>query len=453
MKYFCCLLLSSLLSVISFAQLPNLTANNVAIIGVKQLSDGLLFLLDNDSDVGVSLRKYNIKLEQEWETNIDLQKPRGYTFNKLQIEENEKYIYVLNHFDTSVFLYAVNAQNGSLICNNQALNISYPAEWDLIPFMPYRQELLLFKEAKGTMLGKRVDNCSLSDSKPISYIDSTQSNANYQFLDFHEDRAYFYCYKPSRNHGKLHLLLKYRNLNNGDSAQIEYELKLDHTSFTYNSVADKSLLSFKQIGEHFYAIGKLDHQFETEYPNTKVSDHVVGIWVAKFNKDLQLLYLSELPFQYFNSYVTNDMVGAAVIDISDNLLGGIYVNINELKEVLYGKKYVFSLDSLGKWNAFVGGQDIYNFFEYDGQGLRRTGKKKHVRLMNDDWGYYQSNFLHHLTYNPKTQSSIISNILYLSSQEFRDEGSKIYNYFKFEESIILVEYIDKKKGLINFYAF
>ena len=437
------------------AQEPDFSLEGIQLIGIKSLSDdGMLLLSSKPKNQGIELSKISDNLELEWQSDLNIEKLKFYHFNKMQIEHSKHKIYLLNHADSLVHLTIVDRATGSIYLENSILNVKIATEDDFIHCTANDSFISIYSKSNNLFLCYKYYKDSLVSVSTAAFIEPPLSIDNYSIINTDNSDIYTYTYTPSKNHSKLNLELQKTNLHSGDTLNRSHELKLEFTSFTYNSTIDNNLMYFYTTDEGFYAVGKLDIAFKNDYPTTKLTEGCIGFWIAKFNKELELIYLTEIPFQFFQGLVVNDMLAkAAVIDIKEDLNTGLFVSITEMRGIIYGKKYVINLDSQGMYTTFIGGQDAYHFFEYDRMGLRKNGKAYHLRLMNDDWSYYATSYLHMLDYNPQFHSAIIGNILHLKDLEHKPEDGKIYNFLKNEKSVILMEYIDRKGGLLNFYRF
>ena len=234
----------------------------------------------------------------------------------------------------------------------------------------------------------------------------------------------------------------------------EHDIELLFTSFTYNSQFDLNVFGVVKGNTGFFLIGKLDYHFDKPYPTTKMGDNHIGFWIAKFDFDLNLVYKSELPYQYFIGLVPADMIQKpAVIDIKEDANKGLFINVNEQHGVIYGNKYLIYLDSTGMYKSVMAGQDDYNVLEYDKMGLRNAGRKNHSRLMNGNWSPYVTNTFLYTSYRPEEHSEQAEKLLRLISHNKRlNPQDWSYNFLVFKEKCLYFEYSNRKGGTLNIYT-
>lgn len=421
---------------------------NVELIGLKHIAEHGTIILSKGSKRSIRIQRLDTSLQELWNTNITLEKAKGYSFHKAEIYFSNDRVYLCDHFGYEVKAYVFDMITGKFI-SSKLLASDIATELDRLPIavIDNKLSLLHFNKKQAVLITLdhelEVETKDLQTELPYTAEDH---------LFFDSRKEVIHSYEVEKDHSELTLKLISLDLFSRDTTVKEHILSLDHTAFTYNSIVDNRLMSFYPMGDELYAVGKLDHRFKGSYPQARNSEAFLGFWIAKFNKQLDLVYFSEIPFQYFEGLVTNDMVvKAAVLDLKEDLNGSVFVSINEMKGVLYGKKYVVNLDRTGQYTTFIGGQDAYHFFEYNDKGLRRTANKLKLRLMNDDLGFYSNSYLHLLKYSPNHHSEAIQSILQISSKQYVPYSDKIYSFHGRKNDYLIMEYLDKKSGSLNIY--
>lgn len=431
-----------------YAQTPSYIRHGIELIGIKHIEDQGTILLSKGANRSVNINLLDTSLNEAWSTNYSIRKAKGYSFHKLEIHHSNAHLFICDHFENEVSTLILDLKTGK-VEEELILDSSLNSIQDKLPLEVINNQLVYVDIERDVKKIIKVGT-DLKMHKEELKVDLAFTTENH--IMFSNGKQLLQSYKEEADHSALNLKFIKLDLNTGDTAIVEHELELEHTAYTYNSIVDKSLMSFYKTADHIYAIGKLDHKFRDNYPSTRNSEAILGFWIAKFSLDLELLYFSEIPFQYFEGLVTNDMViKASVIDLKEDLNGNCFVSINEMKGVLYGKKYVVNIDTAGKYTTFIGGQDAYHFFEYNERGLRRASNKLKLRLMNDDWSFYATSYLHLLKYSPNHHSTAIKGILKLSAQKYVPYSDKVYTFTARINGHLVFEYLDKKGGTLAIY--
>lgn len=424
------------------------TIQDIAILGTKQVGDKVLVAGQIDKNT-VKLTAIDSSANVAWEKEIIIPSLSGYNFNQLQVIENDGKVCIVQQTPKVVFFTTLDIANGEILEAGEAKRKTPNAEnktWMLQGDIPR-----MYSSQNGNLLEHSYEAKSLITYKiasvPEKYpIDKYASH----FAQNNEVYATSRVLEP--NHGLMHLYLQKYNTRTKDTIQREIDLELAHTSFTYNSSVDKNVFGVVPTATGFYLLGKLDIAFKNKYPTQKVGDNCIGFWIAKFNNDLTLDYFSEIPFQYLDHIVDADVVQIpSIIDIKEDANGGLFVTVNELQGVIYHKKYFVYLNNKGEINMAKGGLDAYHFMEYDRTGLRNSGRKSKLRLMNDDWSPYATNSFLYLS--QKEEYSQEANMLIaINENEKRNTlASKAYNFYTLGEATIFFEYFEKGKGTLNIY--
>ena len=439
---------------LGFSLEPYLKLNKLKLIGMKDMHEHGILLIGGSGAKEVELSRVTANLEMKWKTTLEVPKLNGYHFNKVLICYNNSNIYWINQTDESKYVSIIDMVSGEFK-ENRPLNSADQRFFDL------ENSLISFATDKGLYAaggGKSVNSLmSIGETEKMLALGVPDSlvKQHFQWIYGNEKGLTGYGYYVSPNHSEL----KVRTyLYDFEHAKLEltheHNLKLDYSSFTYNSMIDKELLYFTKKGRYTYAMGKLDHAFKKAYPSSKTSEAFIGFWVAKFDEQMELVYFSEIPFQYFEGYVNKDAVTkSAVIDIKEDVNSKLICTVSVLKNVMYGKKYVITLDSLGFHKAITGGQDFYNFFEYNSRGLHSSAKKSQIRIWNDDWSYYANSSWHTMTYEKEHHSKLLLNIQTLNRSNASLVDEVAYTFRSHQNEHWVLEYEERNSGTLSIYRF
>ncbi|MBR9859635.1 hypothetical protein GYB22_02590 [bacterium] len=437
------------------AQNPIFSAEKLSLIGLHQLNDGSILLLSQENGDVLDLNLLNAQMESQWTNTFEVPNLGGHHFNRLQIHSNAAEIFIVSQLDHSVFVDVYDISTG----NTSYKHLKVPIE-----VQPNAPEVQCFSTSKGLYLVYKDElelkyshliNGEFDILKPFLEIEE-KYNESYLKAEFsHDNKIYSSSYTLSRDHEKMHLFLNAYDIAADTGLSKEIDLELDQMSFTYNSMYDLNLTGTKKVSNGFFLYGKLDMKLGNEYPRSRTSEGFVGIWLAYFDFNLNLVYFHQYPFQNMKGLVKqNAVTQAAVIDLKEDINGNTFLVINEVQEITHGLKYVFYIDQKGEILSMIGGQDMYNFFEYDRLGLRDAGRNNRVRLMNDDWSPYLANSFHVMNYIENLHSRVINNIQYLANESNLLAEKMAYTYLVNKQGdVVVLEYIDKKRGTLKIYPF
>ena len=416
-----------------------------ALIAVKQIDEhGFLLIAKGKGKQGIILRRVGLDLQLRWETEVEVAKLSGYQFNKAYVEVEKESLVFASMSAEKTIIIRLNIHDGSVL-GRQEIPIQLQTEGNY-QLMVSGQNTLMVKEGSRRWLNISSEGEIAEDSLQVSI----GKDMRFGWVDEQDDQLYSYRYKASKDHRIIHLDLRKDGLEDRAKEERYYELELSFSSFTFNSTVDDRLMYFSAQGDHFYAIGKLDHAFTGNYPQTKLSEGFIGFWIAKFDRNLELIYFNEIPFQFFEGMISKDVISqAAVMDIKEDLYGSVLLSIHEMRGVIYHNKYVITLDKEGKHQGLVGGRDQYNFFEYNHQGLRECATKSKLRLMNDDWSYYATSSLGQMAYIPDHHSPMIAELRKRAANSPATLDELSYNFFSWKDRYYLLEYREQGKGKLS----
>lgn len=432
----------------SFAQVSKVqTIEGIQILGLKKIKDGAILLSTKPVKKLLQCTKITINGDQAWQTDVSIPNLSGYNFNKLVVIEGQNSLFIISQLDDEALISKISTTDGKIKYQNKSFKLDGKGETN--QWIATNDEITMVNTAGGILLAHRFNDEAVQD---IGSLPSQYSEDHYQVNFTKNNVVYSTAYMLERNHGEMHIYLSKYDADLDSTIENTQDFTLDHTSYTYNSSFDKRVFGVKQDETGFYFIGKLDIQFKKDYPTVKNGDNFIGFWVAKFNFDLELEYFIEMPFQYFQGIIPADVIQKpAVIDFKEDYNTGLLININELKGVVYGSKYIVYLDSMGIYRYAIGGHDDYNFMEYDNLGLRNAGRKLRIRMMNDDWAAYATNPILYLNHRKNDYSKPLEEMISLSKSSKANKQNKAYNYLIFNDQVLYLEYLSKKKGTLNIY--
>ncbi|MEY2924749.1 MAG: hypothetical protein RLZZ337_1297, partial [Bacteroidota bacterium] len=424
----------------------------IELIGIKKVDDGFLIISDGSNNKSIDCTKVGKTGEIVWKSNVEVPNLGGYNFNMLQVFFDTSSIYIMQQLSDYTIVTKLDKATGDEIYDGDHIKVKggeNPLVWlvsgDKLYLSEGEKGFITLRESVGGELMKKEEVIAFNNQFSVNTAQVFFSDA--EFL-------YSGAYALEPNHGTLHLAFNKYNPATGQTIDMEHELVLEHTSYTYNSQFDLNVFGITKGVTGFYMVGKLDYHFNKPYPTTKMGDNHIGIWVAKFDFNLNLVYMSELPYQYFTGLIPADMVQRpAVIDLKEDANQGLFVAINELQGVIYGNKYFLYLDSLGMYHSVVGGKDGFNILEYDNMGLRDAGRRNRVRLMSGNWSPYVTSTFLFANNRPQDHSQVAENLITLKKQNkhFNPENWS-YNYLILGNNAIYLEYGYKKGGMLNIYV-
>lgn len=429
------------------AQTNVATIQKYQIIGTKKLGDKLIIVSKGDFE-DIDITAFSSSGSELWKNSMMTEEPFGNHVNKLQILGNSSSVHVLQNLRKHTVVTSFSAENGDETHNFIAAPKTKSSKWMLT-----HDELSLL-ELDENVLYKTVGLQEEKTSKEMVVFPSKYQTDKYKIHGIGEHGAVISSNVLEPNHGKIHLYLSKFDCSTDDTIQTELDLTLAHSSFTYNSSLDKNVYGITYSSSGMFVTGKLDVPFKRKYPPQKVGDNFIGIWVAKFDWNLKLVYFREIPFGALNRLVSNDVINKpTLIQVKEDANEGLFICLNELQGALYGKKYFVYLDKLGNPKTMLSTPDQFHFFAFDKTGLRNSAKKLKIRMVNDDWSYYSNQ--HYTFFNEKSDlfSDASNKLLSLNSKAKNSAvESKAYTYFTFKDQTLYLSYFDKKKGTLTFYV-
>lgn len=432
---------------------PALQINDICLLGSKQIDQNVLLISKGNKSNEVNLTLIDSTTTVKWELTLITPKLKGYHFNKVQILHTSEYIYWVSQLDHTASVQLIQISDG-LMVQTVPLAKNLHANSNPVQVACNNESFWFFEKDGNEIIAYKLGDKGLGKHHSGADIKEPWNTSSFNAIKFQDNALYSGAYVISKNHRTIDILLQKKNLVTGDTLSNHVEIELSSSSYTYNSTVDYSLLKFVEAKDGFYALGKLDHPFENKYPKRKLTEAITGVWIAKFDNELNLQYINELSFKKFQGLVTNNQTTKpTVISITDCLNGTTLVNVNELREVLYGKKYVITLDTKGEEKSFIGGQDNYHFFEYNEKGLRHGAKKTHIRIFNDDWNQYKTASLHQMNYVNRLHSIELAIIKNKAESNHHTISEQCYTFMGMGDRVLILQYLDKKAGQLNIYEF
>jgi hypothetical protein len=419
-------------------------------LGAKQLGTHVVLLSKSERNE-VKLTSINDDGSTLWENTLAISKLRGYHFNKVQLLGNDSLIFLIQQQPKVTIITKLDGISGAIL---QSQNLKLKAAENATAWGLEGTTISMLTSQDGALLKHTLqDDGSLEIVKVLDMPKKYVAN-KYKVQFAKQSTAYTTTRVLEPNHGLMHLYLSKYDLETGDTLEREIDLGLAYTSFTYNSSVDHRIFGMVPSKDGFYLVGKLDLAFVKQYPTAKVGDNFIGFWVAKFNGQLELEYFSEMPFQYFDHIVSSDVIQKpTVIEINEDANGGLFINLNELQGIIYGKKYFVYLNDRGELGVAKGGNDQYHFMEYNRMGLRDVGRKNRLRFINDDWTQYGTDPFLYFTVQEELFSAQANNVIILASNsDTYSSAEKNFTYFILGSKTVYFEYLSKKKGTLNVYA-
>jgi hypothetical protein len=452
---FITLLIFTLLSIWPVnAQESFFTQQKTDLLGLKQLHSGEILLILSSSNTSIAIQMVDPKGEKSWNSIVSLGERGVYDFNRLQVHCSNEHIYLINQVDASAHLWILHIGSGQILTDKAKIPLKLDADSEGIQAYATDSSLVIVKREKNQLLYCENQSGQFSEFKVHTKIED-KFNAIYLHSNFiNTGQIFSSSYTLSKNHEKMHLYLEKRLPGAEEAYTTEIDFELDNMSFTYNSIFDNGVMAITKGSDGFYLYGKLDMKFNGTYPSKRTSEGFIGFWLAKIDFDLRLLYFHQYPFQNLNGLVSQNAISKpAVLDIKEDINGGLFLVVNEIQQITYGEKYLLYFDDKGELKVSIGGKDVYNFFDYDRMGLRPAGRSTRTRLMNDDWSPYTSSSLHTMNYVQQHHSAVIGNIMYLSAKENGLEEKIVFTYLYRNNQLYIFKYTRKKKGTLEIYTF
>ncbi|MGB1037589.1 MAG: hypothetical protein ACPGYY_03005, partial [Bacteroidia bacterium] len=404
------------------------TIQKFGIIGTKKLENKLLVLSKGDFE-DIDITAFSSKGSKLWQNSMMTDEPAGNHVNKIEILGNSISIYILQNLPKHTVVTVFSTENGDEIKEYITKPKPQSGRWTLV-----QDELHLLTIDNNQLLRTNCEEEEELTEEAILFPSKYQTD-KYRVHAIQGRDAVISSNVLEPNHGGIHLYLSKFDCKTGDTIQNEIDLTLEHSSFTYNSSIDKNVYGITSSPTGFHLTGKLDVPFKRKYPSQKVGDSFIGIWIAKFDWNLRLIYFREIPFGALNRLVSNDVINKpTLIQVKEDANQGLFVTLNELQGALYGKKYFVYLDNKGNPKTMLSTADQFHFYAFDKSGLRNSAKKIKVRMVNDDWSYYSNQ---HYTYFYETTDLFSLETNKVLSMNAKDENcsieSKAYTYFTFND--------------------
>ncbi len=428
---------------------PVFEQTNLEILGLKKVKNGCILISCSDKNSNMNATLITTQGKKVWSSSFEIPKASKSNLNRLEVITDSLALYIISQTENDVWITQMQPETGQITKPTYKLKFQdKEAYWYCV-----LEDLFVLSRQENEMIAYEVSSEGLTPIYTVLHAEEKYNSTVLQTIASNEFDVISSTYTLERDHSEMHLLLSKYDLVSRERSTKTYDLKLDYTSFTYNSSVDARVFGTYQESDAFYLLGKLDIKFKNKYPTQKLGDNFIGLWIAKFNSDLDLVYFSEIPFQYFEGYVPADVIRKpSVIALKEDFNGGLFVNINEIQTIIYGQRYTLYLDSLGLHRSIIGGKDEYNLMEYDFSGLRDAGRKGKIRLMNDDWSPYSTSTFNTLDTRNSEYSAIAKNTVSLSlNSSTASKENKSYNYLIFNEDVLYFEYLSRKKGTLRIY--
>ena len=439
----------SILFVNSFAQNLVNTLSTFSMIGAKQINENVLLISKGDARY-ITLTSIDKTGLTTWTQDIEVANLSGYNFNKLQILGNQENLYLIQEHTEETIIIKLNSKSGEII-NTRDVKISEGAklQWTIHDDEPYQISV-----DKHDLQASQIDTTNGVNKNILFTVPEKYKKNGLKVQFANQSKILSTASVLEQNHGTMHLYISEYDMSTNTNKEREIDLDLEHTSFTYNSSYDKQVYGSINSSEGFYLTGKLDIVFKKAYPTTKMGDNFIGFWLAKFNKNLELEYFIEIPFQILTYLVPADVIRKpTIIQLKEDDNGAVFICLNEVKGVIYGKKYFAYINDNGQLIMAKGGGDAYHFTEYASSGVRESAHKTKVRLMNDDWSQYVTTIFPYISPQDNLYSKAANTTFRLISKNDKYlEAEKVYNYFTFGEESLYIEYLERKKGTLNIYV-
>ncbi len=392
----------------------------------------------------------------QWQSQVAFMRTKGKRPSKLWILNDYKFIYWVHLVRGKIRVAILDSKTGSVESKEHDVYEWTETAYDPIPSIHSGRLILLIPKENGT--GIVHLNPYNSDEKEVSYLavaDPIIGGSPKIAVAFAIPYGFVaYSYLVNKTHTELNLRLFFFNYSGTLLNEKIHVYKLKDNSFARNAQYDDRLFYIEPAARGFYIFGKLDFKAKEYYSPNTASDGFVGFWCSHFSETLTEYYFVEHPFKTHSDFIPNGIINKSVlVDFKEDENENLFIQFAGIKDFTTHQTYLFKLNSNGTFNDLNKMMSDYNFFEYNGWGLRNTNRKSKLRLMNDAWRYYSTNFLDEVADNQKfLSSSAIRFIGLLSTQNPLGNDGKAYNFQIYsKEKAVVYEYLDKKKGTLRVY--
>ncbi len=434
--------------------MPMLSLKKVNLIGMKQMgNEGALFLTSNGkSKAQLILADTSGKFA--WQSEYKLMHRKLGSISKMWLLNDSLFVYAVHFTGKDIRVAIFRLFDGELIKEEHKVMDWNYASIDPILGIWSRRLLIARQEKSGTRIIELNPESGETSRDNLVKFDPLGAQKTLIFpVGFHQSQLIGYTYLKSLDHKSLDVRMMSFSLSGEQTSEVIHTFKTKDNAFAPNSHLDPNLFHAVPSSKGWYLLGKLDMESSGTYKANSSTEGCLGFWIARLSNQLSLDYFTEQPFAQCSDVIAHGVISKSVfIDYKEDEKNRLFVQFSEIPNVVAFNSYLFEINEVGGFEFVITGLSEYNFFDYNKRGVRNTGRKLRVRLMNDDWRYYSTNFLDDIKYKANRHSDIVAFILKLSHQYKSDPSDRAYNFMVVSSKRALVfEFLESRKGTLNIY--
>lgn len=434
---------------------PIATFEAIKLSGIVQLNnDGIVMLSSSKKKKEVQLTLIDTGGHFLWSSEIKYKKNQGKSPGKVWLLSDGKVLYWLNLANKKLHLALFNLYDGELIQEEHEITDWKGQESTLVPYIYNRRVILLKPSPNGIQLLK-IHPLNPDSSSTITLATESIEGGKtiLEPAGFYGNSVVAYSYLTNQNHSEIDLRLFQFNFNGELINEKLHSFKSEKNAFAPMSLQDDRLFYIFPGLKGWYILGKLDNGTPSTYAANSAVEGCMGFWMARVDNFLNKDYFTEQPFLYCLNVIPHGVLRKAVFfDFKEDQKQNIFVQMAEIPDAISHKSYLFEFNGDGGFEYLIAGLSEFNFFDYNKRGVRSVNKKQRLRLINDDWRFYATNFLDDIKLKEDRHSEVIAFIVKKSYFTKMSKEEKAYNFLIISDKRALVfEYLDTKKKTLNIY--
>jgi hypothetical protein len=428
---------------------PDLELENLHIISMVNMGDdGQLIIAEHEAKSTIELLKLNDELELKWRTKLKYDKPGSKKSpSKIQVLYNDTKIFWIN--ETDKIRVAVIDQAEGVVLQSEKIIVGTEAVLEQIHYYTLNEDqLVVASNDHGSIQIIQADPFSRR-IKAKNSIAKVGHQKFKQIAFMNNQTIHSYSYQVNRLHSEMAIEFSTHDLNGKELNKKKHELSLKHFSFAFNSSYDKNLLHIYPVTDGFIMFGKMDYRFNKRFVEKPEESRFAGFWIAKFDQKMDLLHKHEYPFSFFQNQITNsEFPNESLVDVKEDANGNFFLNFStEPGGLLSQHSVIFYLNKELLFQSIHSGKMGRSFFDYNKFGVRTIAHNSNLRVINDDWRYYATNFLPFVRPIPHMHSPVLYTLNKMSKTTGVHEQDFAYNLVPYNDEFDYVfEYVKHKKS-------
>ena len=450
-------LLFSVYSVIVFAQdvKPISTFESIKLTGIVQLQNyGIALLSAANKKKHALVTLIDTGGHFLWNTEIKFKRNKGKAPGKIWLLSDGKMLYWLNWANEKIHIAIFDLKDGQLIREEKEL-----IEWkgdgsNLLPHIHNRRIVLLKPNKDGIELLKINPLHPDSITIVLLEVDPIEGgNTTLEPVGYSENSIIAYSYLTNSNHSEIDLRIFQFNFQGELINEKLHIYKSEKNAFAPVTLQDERLFYIFPGIKGWYILGKLDNGTAGKYVHNSAIEGCMGFWISRLDNFLNLDYFAEQLFKHCLDVIPHGVMRKAVFfDFKEDHKQNIFIQMAEIPDAISHRSYLFEFNSKGGFEYLISGLSEYNFFDYNKRGIRNVNKRQCLRLINDDWRYYSTNFLDDIKLKEERHTEEIAFIVKASHFNPNTKEEKAYNFLVTQNSRALIfEYLDTPKKTLNIY--